>query len=55
LYYMMITVPGMIPFFSVSILAYIIMWSAYQVMRKMEISQGIDHEAVMTNQVVEAK
>jgi uncharacterized membrane protein YesL len=55
LYYTMITIPGMIPFFSVSILAYIIMWSAYQVMRKMEISQGIDHEAVMTNQVVEAK
>lgn len=42
LYYISITIPGIIPFFSVSILAYIIMWTSYQVMKKIEATQVVE-------------
>ena len=41
LYYIIITIPGLIPFFSVSVLAYIIMWTSYQVIKKMEATQAV--------------
>lgn len=39
LYYVSVTIPGLIPFFSISILAYIVMWTSYQVIKKMEETQ----------------
>ena len=39
LYYLLVTIPGLIPFFSVSLLAYISMWSVYKVIQKMESTQ----------------
>lgn len=39
--YILLTIPGLIPFFSVSILSYIIMWIAYQVIQKIEVSKVV--------------
>lgn len=43
-YYASVNIPGIIPFFSISLLAYIIMWTSYQVIRKIEATQIIDEE-----------
>lgn len=56
LYYSIATIPGLIPFFSVSVLAYIIMWTSYKVIRKMEVSQVAREELEVEElQVAEAK
>lgn len=47
LYYIIITIPGLIPFFSVSVLAYIIMWTSYQVIKKMEATQAVGEGKVV--------
>lgn len=47
LYYICITVPGLIPFFSVSLFSYIIMWLVYKVIRKMEIAQEVNEGKVL--------
>src|SRR5690625_1481322 len=44
LYYVCTLIPGIIPFFSVSILAYIMMWTAYVVIKKMEDMQVASEE-----------
>lgn len=36
LYYICVKIPGIIPFFSVSILAYILMWTVYIIIKKVE-------------------
>lgn len=36
LYFALIAIPGLIPFFSISILSYIIMWISYKVIQKVE-------------------
>lgn len=36
-YYLMIYVPGLIPFFSMSLLAYVTMWSAYRAFEKISL------------------
>lgn len=45
-YYLMIYVPGLIPFFSISSLAYVTMWSAYRAFEKISLKfnarQGTD-------------
>lgn len=41
LYYLCAKFPGVIPFFSVSLLAYVMMWTVYKVMRKLEIAQQV--------------
>ncbi len=35
-YYISMLVPGLIPFFSVSVTAYLMMWTSYQVIKRME-------------------
>lgn len=35
-YYISMFIPGLIPFFSVSVTAYFMMWTAYQIIRRME-------------------
>lgn len=47
LYYLCITIPGLIPFFGASLLAYIIMWSGYKVIRKMEYTQIVERREVV--------
>lgn len=44
LYYVCTVIPGIIPFFSISILAYIMMWIAYIVIKKMEEMQVASDE-----------
>lgn len=44
LYYVSVKIPGIIPFFSVSLLAYIMMWTSYQVIQKIEATQKVDDE-----------
>ncbi|AOV08605.1 YesL family protein [Sporosarcina ureilytica] len=41
LYYLCIKFPGIIPFFSMSLLAYVMMWTVYKVIRKLEIAQQV--------------
>lgn len=55
LYYITITIPGIIPFFSVSALAYIIMWPSYQIFKKIEAVQATGQIRVDAGQVVVAK
>ena len=38
-YYLVMSIPGLIPFFSVSILAYIMMWTVYLVVKRLEMKQ----------------
>lgn len=47
LYYLCVSIPGLIPFFSVSLLAYISMWSAYKVIQKMESAQFVHRGEVV--------
>lgn len=44
LYFVSYKIPGIIPFFSVSILAYIIMWPAYTIIKKIENTQAAVEE-----------
>ncbi len=46
LYYVSVKIPGIIPFFSISLLANIIMWTSYQVIQKIEATQKVDDEKV---------
>ncbi|WP_342504811.1 YesL family protein [Sporosarcina sp. FSL K6-2383] len=54
LYYLCISIPGIIPFFSVSLLSYMMMWLVYKVIRKMELTQSIGKEEGIETQSVEA-
>lgn len=45
LYYICMAIPGIIPFFSVSLLAYVLMWIAYLVIKKME-HMAVAEEAI---------
>lgn len=51
LYYFSFKIPGIIPFFSVSILAYIIMWTAYRVIKKIQDMQAAEEEESASNTV----
>ena len=55
LYYIMITVPGLIPFFSVSILSYIVSWIAFQVLMKIEAGHESGGEQTVEGQVLETE
>ena len=55
LYYITITIPGIIPFFSVSVLAYILMWPSYQIIKKMEAVQAAEQKRVEAGQILESK
>jgi uncharacterized membrane protein YesL len=55
LYYITITIPGIIPFFSVNVIAFIIMWPSYQIFKKIEVVQATGQKRVDAGQVVDAK
>lgn len=55
LYYICLKFPGIIPFFSISILAYILMWPAYLVIKKIEDLQASDEEENVENASVQNK
>jgi uncharacterized membrane protein YesL len=55
LYYISITIQGLIPFFSVALLSYIVMWTAYQVMKRVEAGQSFDDHQSVSTQIVEAE
>lgn len=54
LYYLCISIPGVIPFFSVSLLSYMMMWFVYKVIQKMELAQSIGKDKEIEAQSVEA-
>ncbi|WP_203247595.1 YesL family protein [Sporosarcina beigongshangi] len=54
LYYLCISVPGIIPFFSVSLLSYMMMWFVYKVIRKIELTQSIGKDKGIEAKSVEA-
>lgn len=51
LYFVSVKIPGIIPFFSISLLAYIIMWTSYQVIQKIEATQKIEEEDIEENEL----
>lgn len=51
LYFVSVKIPGIIPFFSVSLLAYIIMWPSYQVIKKIEMTQKVDESKTEANEL----
>lgn len=55
LYYIMITIPGLIPFFSMSVLSYIIMWSTYQVFQKIEAAQEVGGDKTVDDRLIETE
>src|SRR5690625_929809 len=54
LYYIVMSIPGLLPFFSVSILAYIMMWTVYQVIKNIEKKQSKE-DKTSSDQFVEGK
>lgn len=50
LYYICVTIPGLIPFFSVSLFSYVVMWVVYRIIQKMEFAQKVN-----TDEVAEVK
>jgi len=55
LYYIVMSIPGLLPFFSVSILAYIMMWTVYQIIKNMEKKQISKEDETSSDQFVEGK
>lgn len=41
LYHLCMKFPGIIPFFSMSLLAYVMMWTVYKVIRRLEVAQQV--------------
>ena len=54
-YYVNMSIPGFIPFFSVSVMAYIVMRTTYRIIRRMEASQINREEAATSAQVPDSK
>lgn len=53
LYYISYTIPGLIPFFSISLLSYIVMWTAYQVIKRVEAGQLDEEDKDVKTEIVE--
>lgn len=54
-YYVNMSIPGFIPFFSASVMAYIVMKTTYRIIRRMEASQIHREEAATSPQIPDSK